>query len=1227
MKKFRKHFALMLALSMLLGLITVGTAVSVSADTTALLELDFSNFQAVTFVPSSPTESAVINKTSGIAKSGSWANSTVLGFAARADGETALTKKSFSNAGGGATYYIDYYDSKVYPNVATGNSYSKHLTDVQFFNSNLESADNTVSFWVDVTESAWFKEILCYRVDYTQSGTAASKSFDLGINPDGTWNALCSSLASADHAGAKTDGAFSVPAGWKHVVITNPKRSGNSKTMSVYVNGEFKKNVTLDIPDNATINHATVSFFSKSAGENPGSEYWRSNWWPAPAGQLAEVKVYDGVLTGGEIQEKYNSEIPLFTVFEPIEFLNADGEEALKLDGLSSLTLKYNPVSDEPVIAFAACCNGEGKLLEIKCLMGNKEDTVSFDVPVGTSVVKGYAWYASNLNPIIKPLEISYSDGFDPGSVSVTGDFYDGSGNAITYMAGKSGINGKVSLTSANPPAGVKAELYLDRNGSKVFTDVRDVAFTGQTAEVTIPFSGVAAAEGDKLVLTVYTSAITLFEKKIDYIDGSKIVDVLLVMGQSNAEGQGGNSEQSEIPEDGTVYRKNMNEKAKGNNGWDNSLGKKWHEETGHTVLIVKATWGATGFPPKPNFYTGEVSTTGSAEWGYWNPDNTADPDGKPRNCYAKAKQRYAEAIASIDTTKYTIGDCIMFWNQGENENLSYTAADYEAAFMEMYNSVKAEFGSADSKITACGILPIRSNQTKSKSGENLLLTGPRIAQYNMAKKYDDIALVMDCTEYWYKDEGVKNWFEAKYAGITYPLNGGIKPSKWRDIIQSDDVHYLQPALNEMGQEAAKYMLAYIKGTNVPTGIDLITPTGIQHYENGASITLGTDGAIPVIPAPVGTKAAFSINGRAAIIDENGVLRPCGAPSDSYSTLTVTPAAGSVMTFKIYSPTVDNSIAIAEVKDNKDAIYTITTDDGFHDTNFFIDEKLQQYNMRATLGVVTSTVGGSGKVSWNDLQTLVNSGRWDLANHTKNHKQSTFSSLTEAELQEEINGARQIILEHFPSQKVLSVYTPGGISSSMIKSVAAEEHLVFRLAGGGNNSWPLSMDNIMEVSVNGPMAGANNTGVSTMNGWIDSGISGKKWIVEMWHGIGNDASSWSGNVSEQNAAEHFAYAAQKRDEGKLWVATLDEVAVYNAERLAANIRKVSESSSQMVLSLTDGLDNSVYDQPITLNITIPSGKSGASVTCGGNNLAVTASNGKISFSAVPDTGNITINWQ
>ncbi|MBO4896808.1 MAG: polysaccharide deacetylase family protein [Clostridia bacterium] len=280
--------------------------------------------------------------------------------------------------------------------------------------------------------------------------------------------------------------------------------------------------------------------------------------------------------------------------------------------------------------------------------------------------------------------------------------------------------------------------------------------------------------------------------------------------------------------------------------------------------------------------------------------------------------------------------------------------------------------------------------------------------------------------------------------------------------------------------------------------------------------------------------------------------------------------------------------------------------------------------LKGTLGIVSAFMGKNDKkLTWDDAAQLMSTGRWDAANHSKSHDMSTFSSLSVAGLREEINGGRADIISHLPGQKVLSFYTPGGVSSDNIVNVTKEEHLVLRLAGGNLNSWPLSMGDLYAVKVCGPLAGTTS---STMNSWLDSAISGKKWLVEMWHGVGDDASDWGGNCAEADATAHLEYVASKNNAGKIWVATLDEVAIYNAERLAANIQKVSETSSQTVLSLTDNLDDAVYDQALTLNVTIPSGKSGATVTCAGSNLVATVANGKISFSVAPDKGNITINW-
>ncbi|MBO4897119.1 MAG: hypothetical protein J5590_02320 [Clostridia bacterium] len=273
------------------------------------LELDMTNLAAERYAPSASS----IEASSGITKSGSWADGTKLGFSRRpSDDENNITKGSIVNAAGGTTYYLDFYDSKIYPHIGETDSYINHLTNLQMYNNSFESADNTISFWLDATASHVWKELMCYRVDYTSGGSKDFESFDLGINNDGTWNAV--SAPKTENPGGRLDGAFTVPEGWKHVLITNPKSSGGKKTMNVYINGALKKTVTLDIPSGATIDRATISFFSKSTGSYTSDDGpWRTRWAIAPDGKIGDFKIYQGVLTGNDITDEYYGSVSRYT--------------------------------------------------------------------------------------------------------------------------------------------------------------------------------------------------------------------------------------------------------------------------------------------------------------------------------------------------------------------------------------------------------------------------------------------------------------------------------------------------------------------------------------------------------------------------------------------------------------------------------------------------------------------------------------------------------------------------------------------------------------------------------------------------------------------------------------------------------------------------------------------------------------------------------------------------
>ena len=272
------------------------------------LELDMTNLSAQRYAPTASS----VEASSGITKSGSWADGTELGFSRRPnDDENNITKGSIANAAGGTTYYLDFIDYTIYPHIAQVSSYLQHLTNLQMHNTAFESADNTISFWLDASPSFQWKQLLCYRVDYTSGSSKDFESFDLGINADGTWNAV-SAPKSNNPASAATD-AFSVPDGWKHVLITNPKSSGGKKTMNVYINGALKKTVTLDIPSGATIDRATISFFSKSINAYTSDDGpWRTREAIAPDGKIGDFKIYQGVLTGNDVPSEYYGGVSRF---------------------------------------------------------------------------------------------------------------------------------------------------------------------------------------------------------------------------------------------------------------------------------------------------------------------------------------------------------------------------------------------------------------------------------------------------------------------------------------------------------------------------------------------------------------------------------------------------------------------------------------------------------------------------------------------------------------------------------------------------------------------------------------------------------------------------------------------------------------------------------------------------------------------------------------------------
>jgi len=97
---------------------------------------------------------------------------------------------------------------------------------------------------------------------------------------------------------------------------------------------------------------------------------------------------------------------------------------------------------------------------------------------------------------------------------------------------------------------------------------------------------------------------------------------------------------------------------------------------------------------------------------------------------------------------------------------------------------------------------------------------------------------------------------------------------------------------------------------------------------------------------------------------------------------------------------------------------------------------------------------------------------------------------------------------------------------------------------------------------------------------------------------------------------------------KFWVTSFGSAAKYIRERNAASVSEISVTEDSITINVSDTLDNSHYDCPITVRRPLPQGWSSAYVVQNGDTLTSqiveVGSVRYLMFDVVPDDGNITL---
>jgi Polysaccharide deacetylase len=344
-------------------------------------------------------------------------------------------------------------------------------------------------------------------------------------------------------------------------------------------------------------------------------------------------------------------------------------------------------------------------------------------------------------------------------------------------------------------------------------------------------------------------------------------------------------------------------------------------------------------------------------------------------------------------------------------------------------------------------------------------------------------------------------------------------------------------------------------------------------------------------------------------LGEGGSLDAADAPD-------VAPTPGSVIDDDPAGrtwPTAHGEAMVSLWQDDALGALTITIDDNTAPDHAWWVSQSQTYGLRLTWFVITGRVEtGAYWGTWADWAALIAQGH-DVQSHTVTHLSGDLT------IDEEYGDSQVAIEANLPDTRALTLAYPGGTNSSLNDvGVAAQYYIGARSTVGHDN--PVTDIDYMSVnSISGQFVLTPDHWAGLPNVVVYNDAHPKSyraWHCIHYHQVGD----------EQNAIEGFEFI--KAHEGDLWVGLFREVALYGQEREAATLAVPNATDDLVELDLTDTLDDSTFDYPLTIKVGLANTWDEATATQGGEptqvELITHAGERFALVRAVPDRGVVRL---
>jgi len=314
-----------------------------------------------------------------------------------------------------------------------------------------------------------------------------------------------------------------------------------------------------------------------------------------------------------------------------------------------------------------------------------------------------------------------------------------------------------------------------------------------------------------------------------------------------------------------------------------------------------------------------------------------------------------------------------------------------------------------------------------------------------------------------------------------------------------------------------------------------------------------------------------------------------------------------------FSQSIDSPYEVGTWLGFRSGAISFTFDDGCSNQFAVALPMFNQYGFKMTLFTVINW-----GPNWTALQTAASNGH-EIASHTMSH--ANFGSTSYADQNTELKNSQDAINSRISGQKCITIAYPNCVMGNM--ALCNMYYMAARGCSGVVE--PSTPANFMNIS---SIVCGNLGSVQTPLDFktkADAAAASKGWVVFLLHGIDNNNDGYS-PVTSANLKGALDSLNSHKD--KYWVATFGNVARYIKERNCVSVKEISNMDSSMTVRITDTLDNSIYNCPVTVRRPLPQNWTSVSIIQNSKALDVQIVNVNsvkyVMFDVVPDSGDITL---